>query len=586
MVDPFPQSDQQRRQGVPHGKETDPATTSEAKFRALLESAPDAIVIVDQAGRIVLVNGQAEVMFGYPREQMIGQPVELLLPERFRAAHRDHRHIYADAPRTRPMGIGLELRGRRSDGSEFPVEISLSPLETEEGLLITSIIRDVTERQRMEQERRALLEQARAAQAEAERAVEMVQRLLSVSDTALAHLTLEELLADLLDRLQDALHADAIVIYLLEPESNTLVPRAVKGVAGLLESDVHVPVGRGFAGSIAAEQRPKVLEEVREGDLLNPLLREKGVRSLLGAPLVIAGRMIGVVNVGTLKPRRFDDDDVRLLQLAGDRIALAVENALLYREAQQAVQAREEFLSIAAHELKTPLTTVKGWVELLVAALRDPETVDAESIAMFAQELQGQVGRLEALIADLLDASRVQQRRLGLRPEPTDLAALAGRVLARFEHAPERTSQHTLVLDAPGPVHGVWDPDRLDQVLTNLISNALKYSPQGGDVCLRVGLDGDHATVVVTDQGIGISAEEQAQLFQPFARGEVARRTASGTGLGLYITTDIVEQHGGTLELESAPGAGTTVRVRLPLITPDGASPVRSRRPRTSTRGV
>ena len=172
--------------------------------------------------------------------------------------------------------------------------------------------------------------------------------------------------------------------------------------------------------------------------------------------------------------------------------------------------------------------------------------------------------RLEELVADLLDASRIQQGRLELRPEPMDLAALARRVLERFEQAPERGEHHALELDVPEPVVGTWDPARLDQVITNLVSNALKYAPDGGVVRLRVRRGERDAELSVSDQGIGIAPEELAQLFQPFARGALARDSTGGTGLGLYISAQIVERHGGTIAVESEPGQGSTFTVRLP----------------------
>jgi signal transduction histidine kinase len=174
------------------------------------------------------------------------------------------------------------------------------------------------------------------------------------------------------------------------------------------------------------------------------------------------------------------------------------------------------------------------------------------------------------LVADFLDAARIRRGRLVLSPEPIDLAVLAQRILARFAHAPERTAQHRLVLEAPEPVRGSWDPDRLDQALTNLVSNAVKYSPDGGEVCLRIHrLPNAHVEVKVRDQGLGIAPEEQAELFQPFERAKTARRSVSGTGLGLYIAAQLIEQHGGTISLHSEPGIGTTFRIQLPLATPD-----------------
>lgn len=168
------------------------------------------------------------------------------------------------------------------------------------------------------------------------------------------------------------------------------------------------------------------------------------------------------------------------------------------------------------------------------------------------------------MVNDLLDTARIQQGRLALRLAPCDLAAIAREVLQRAEEAPERTTRHTLVLDAPASVPGVWDGERLDQVLTNLVSNALKYSPDGGEVRVRVAPTAEGATIAVSDQGIGMASDEATRLFEPFARGTTLRDVVGGTGLGLYIVRQNIEQHGGSVVIESTPGVGTTITARLP----------------------
>ncbi|HEU5423356.1 MAG TPA: HAMP domain-containing sensor histidine kinase, partial [Nitrolancea sp.] len=261
------------------------------------------------------------------------------------------------------------------------------------------------------------------------------------------------------------------------------------------------------------------------------------------------------------QPYAPEDQDF-LLALAS-RAALAVENARLIQQLQQAVQAREEFLSIAAHELKTPMTTVKGFAALLVDQLRGGEP-DPEIVQECGDELRAQVDRFETLVNDLLDASRAQRQRLDLHVEPLDLTELAVRVVARFQRG-AGADGHRVALSAGEPVEGVWDPDRLDQVLTNLLSNAVKYSPEGSEIRVAVWRHGDQAALSVSDHGIGMSPDEQARLFTPFVRTSAARQTAPGTGLGLYISRQILEQHGGSIEVESAVGAGTTMVVRLPI---------------------
>jgi signal transduction histidine kinase len=278
--------------------------------------------------------------------------------------------------------------------------------------------------------------------------------------------------------------------------------------------------------------------------------------------------MVGILVVARERSTHaYVDADAGFLADVADRVALAIDNAQLYQRAQAAVRAREEFLSITSHELKTPLTAMKAATQLLERRLRAP-AIDREASSTYTGMLLQQIDRLETLLRDLLEASRIQQGRLNLIPEPTELVQLAADVVSRFGLAPEAGVEHHLVVDAAEPVQGIWDPVRIDQVLTNLVSNAIKYSPQGGEIRLAVTREGAQAVVSIRDQGIGIPDAERTQLFQPFARGDSGRRHAGGSGLGLYITQTIVQLHGGTIAVESAPGVGTTFTLRLPLGLP------------------
>jgi signal transduction histidine kinase len=258
-------------------------------------------------------------------------------------------------------------------------------------------------------------------------------------------------------------------------------------------------------------------------------------------------------------------------RIDGALLSRALRYAVERQQARNALaglaQQREEFLAIAAHELRTPLTTLRGYTQICERLLAQ-STLDRDRLGRTHAALQHQVGRLEGLVADLLDATRLQHGQLALRRQPMDLTELARRVLEQVAEAPEWTPRHTLHLDAPLPVVGEWDGDRLEQVLTNLVSNALKYSPDGGVVRVAVAADGALAVVTVSDQGIGIAPGDQTRLFQPFGRGERAGRRIQSMGLGLYITAQIVARHGGTIAVESTPGRGSTFAVRLPLGPP------------------
>jgi PAS domain S-box-containing protein len=233
------------------------------------------------------------------------------------------------------------------------------------------------------------------------------------------------------------------------------------------------------------------------------------------------------------------------------------------REREAALRLRDDFLSMAAHELRTPLTSVKGFVDLLGRRIYQGDW-DRTRITRLQDQLSSQVDRLELLVGDLLDISRIQHGHLDPNFASFDLAELARTVVKRFVDDPHEWKDHTLLVDAPSPVNGVWDRERLDQVLTNLISNAFKYSPEGSRIDVSIRETDGGVDIVVEDEGYGIDTELKSNLFQPFQRGKYGG-VVPGTGLGLHITYRIVEQHGGSISVESAPGEGSTFIVHLPL---------------------
>src|SRR6478672_4790832 len=262
------------------------------------------------------------------------------------------------------------------------------------------------------------IEHARAFEAEraARRRIEHVQE---ITEVALAHLELEQLLAVLLPRIRDILSADTCAVLLLDDTGDELIARAAVGIEEEVEQGVRIPVGRGFAGRIAAQRRAVILPDVDHADVMNPLLREKGIKSMLGVPLLIGADPIGVLHVGTLVPHQFSEADVELLQLVADRVALAIERARLHQETVRLDQLKANFVAIASHELRTPATSVYGVLTTLLDR-------DAELSGELRRELlrvgveQGE--RLRRLLEELLDLSRLDSKGVSVEPAPLALA--------------------------------------------------------------------------------------------------------------------------------------------------------------------
>ena len=293
------------------------------------------------------------------------------------------------------------------------------------------------------------------------------------------------------------------------------------------------------------------------------LLARLAARSALAVPLRARGQTLGVMTLAWSKtPRRYTAEDVALADEFARHAAIAVDNARLYREAQAGIRVREEFLSVAGHELKTPLTALKLNLQGLERnARRSPPPTLAQVVDRLSK-MSWQLARLERLMNELLDVSRVTAGHLVLQPERIDLRDLVRDVVARAEEdLGESGSKVTFV--APDPVVGVWDPARLDQVVTNLLTNAIKYG-LGRDIEIGLAAAGERVRLTVTDHGIGIPPEKQDRIFGRFERA-VSDRHYGGFGLGLWIVKQIVEASGGSIRFDSGPDRGTTFTVELPL---------------------
>ncbi len=373
---------------------------------------------------------------------------------------------------------------------------------------------------------------------EAERAARVrIEHVQAVTDAALAHLEVNELLSVLLPRIRDILDADTCAVLLLDEETNELVARAALGIEE--EVGIRIPLGAGFAGRVAEEARPMVID-VDEYPVYNPILRQKRLKCMVGVPLLVRGASLGVLHVGTLTLRKFTRDEVELLQIVAERVAIAIERAQLHEELIQLDQLKLNFVAIASHELRTPATSIYGVLKTL--SDRGPQLNEElrEELIRVGVE-QGE--RLRRLLEELLDLSRLDARAIIVAPRPLVLKA----ALSDVVHGALATSDG-VELDIPEDLAAVVDPLVLERVVSNLVANAVRY---GAPPIRIVAQQRDrHLRVAVEDAGPGVPKELEGRIFDRFARGG----GETGHGLGLAIARAYAQAHGGDLVYDPRPG--------------------------------
>jgi len=506
-------------------------------FRALVDAAPDGMLVCDEGGTLVLVNAETERMFGYAHEALVGQPIELLIPEHARSRHQHHLASYTAAPRLRLMGSDLDLRGRRKDGSEFPVEISLSPFTAERGTLIIAGIRDVTDRRRLERENKranAYLVSAIDTVQEAFTLFDEQDRVMMANSTARVLLGPGDIVGKRFeDVLQDAL---ASGVFDFSDETRDAL----------------------FRRWVAYHQAPSGTLEVRTG----------------------TGRYLRVTERKTA-----DHGTVSMIADVSDDVAHSEELGHAREQAETASAAKSEFLSSMSHELRTPLNAILGFAQLLERDRKRP--LDDRQLERLGHVLRGGEHLLR-LIDDILDLSHIEAGRIAVSNEPVDVVGVIAEVAHTLEPMASRAQITLTVEPAPAALPlVVADRTRLSQILMNLGSNAVKYGRPDGHVWIHTEPRSGVVRVTVVDDGIGIPADKLDKIFDPFQRAGQETGPIEGTGIGLTISKRLAELMGSTIEVTSTAGRGTSFWLDLAVhaarmkssvipVVPIGSSPLAS----------
>jgi PAS domain S-box-containing protein len=536
----------------------------------LFSSIRDAVLVLDAAsGQVALANPAAAELFGCGApEQLIGQTIDELIPEvRRQPAWDDLRAGPAPA-------ATLSLTARANTGTHLAVELTLGRVETpsvSHRQHLVAVVRDLTQRRMAE---------AVAHEQAAHRRLAVLAEASQLLDASLDYAaTLQEVA-----RVAASTLADWCIVHLLEPDGSIRWLAVAHGdpekEALARELQRRYPASldtRTGVGRVLCTGQAEIYTHIPDADRVararDPehlrLLQALGSRSSMILPLAVRGRMLGALSlISSRAERHYSPTDLVIAEELARRCAHAVENARLHQEAQTALRAREHFVAVASHELRTPIARVKGYAEMLQTAHADGN-LPPELLERGLQRIEDASDRLTALVRDLLDVSRMSSGSLPLRPRELDVVGVLRGVVARCQEQ-IGSSGHALldIVGAPPSVTG--DPDRLEQVFQNLLENAIKYSPEGAELRVRVQSKAGGVLIEVQDRGMGLPDGATERIFEPFGRAPNAQeRQIQGMGLGLYICRNIVEQHRGRIWARSdGEGQGTVVTVWLPQAGP------------------
>lgn len=528
----------------------------------ILDSVAGGVTVLDRSGTVRFANEAAARLLGRAGPaDLIGKSGALITdayelldaggsplpPDRMPT-----RRVLAGEPRAEEV-IRLRRRGSRHDRYAM-VRATLLPGEGAEDDLVVTAFSDVTPLKRSEGRLRFLSE-ASAALAETTDYPATLRRIAEVCVPRLADWCVVDVLEDSQGVHPAAVaHVDPEMAALAQEMRSRWPPNRERGPIARMLAD-------GRAVHVAEMTSEDLADAVHDPEQL-AILQRIGVRSVVVVPIPARGEIIGALTlVRADSEGRFGREEIELAEELGRRAGAAIDSARLLWEARQVARVRDEFVAAASHDMRTPLAAARGYAQLARRQIAGGQP-DLAQIDEWLWQVDDVVGRLDRLVGQMLDASLIHGgHEVPLKTTRTDLRDLGAELLERYRPLGDG---HRFVLDAEGehPV-GLWDPDRVARVLENLLDNAVKFSPDGGEVRLRIGSEGEVAYAVVSDQGIGIPAAELDLIFSARYRGMNAGGTV-GTGIGLAGSRRLVEQMGGRLTVASRVGEGSAFTVHLP----------------------
>jgi PAS domain S-box-containing protein len=544
------------------------------RLNAIIDSSDDAIISKDLNGIISSWNAAAERMFGYTEQEAIGRSIRMLIP----ADLQTEEDVVLAKIRAGEKVDHYETIRQRKDGTSLRISLTISPIRNERGEIVgaSKIARDITERTRLQ-----ALANEHAANA---------QRLGEIGAIVASTLERHQILQKVTDIATELTHAEvgAFFYNVIDPETgDRKMLHTISGAPREPFSDFPAPPAMAIFAPILRGEGPIRLDDAtseprygQSGALFGAAPDRAPIRSVLGVPVRgSGGDLFGGLFFGHSRPGVFSEQQERLAAGIAAWASVALENARLYADAQQANRMKDEFLAVLSHELRTPLNAIVGYVRLLRGGI-----LSGEKAERGLETLERNALWLSQIVEDVLDVSRIVAGKIRLDVQPVELPLIIDNAVATVQPAADAKGVRlqTLVDPRVGPVSG--DPGRLQQVVWNLVSNAVKFTGKNGRVQVRLERVNSHIEIVVSDTGIGIPADFLPYAFERFRQAEAGpTRKTGGLGLGLAIVRHIVEMHGGTVEAASpGEGKGATFRVRLPvmIVHPEAREP-RREHPRT-----